>query len=217
MLPSGQKRAQSRWAGKKPWPAYRPGWGLAELRFPPHRCGDRGSHPPYRVAPLSRQPKEHGGKRPMTAKTQPSLQGRAAQHKDSCSTDKVPWPWPGMPFAQRASLAPSSDPAGCSSGSLLPPPLRSSAPSRCSPLLALASAAPVAPAHGPGRAQAPTAPAPAPPGEEAPPNGPTGRSLKPPPTDRAPTPPNPPNFSSAHHSDVRRSPVRCWEPGPLGK
>ena len=31
---AAQLLAESRWAGKKPWPVYRLGWGQAELHFP---------------------------------------------------------------------------------------------------------------------------------------------------------------------------------------
>ena len=86
--------------GKRPSPAYRVGWGSRELHFP-LGCGDGGSHPPYRVATLSGQPKEQDGKRPTRAeaKTRALLTGRSPSAKPArapqrcppCSYVTAPW------------------------------------------------------------------------------------------------------------------------------
>ena len=66
------------------------GLGTGRAPFPPVRCGDRGSHPAYRVAPLSRQPKERNGKRPMTANTKPCLQGWLPSAKTAAAPRRRP-------------------------------------------------------------------------------------------------------------------------------
>ena len=84
----------SRWPGASSRQKAAKGWGKAlpclqggragglGSSVSPLRCGDRGPHPPYRVAPLSGQPKEHSGKGPTAAKTQPCTQGgRPVQSK----------------------------------------------------------------------------------------------------------------------------------------
>ena len=203
-LARGQQQAEScQGLGKGKSPALltgRPGRGLGELRFPPQVRRQGLSHPPYRVAPVSGQPKEHNGKMPTTANTQPCAQGggpaqRQPQHLQGASA------MPRSPFAQRAARAPSSPP-------------RSLLPRRRSALeleIAAASpphtclAGPTASASGRQRAQPSEAPAPQ--GSRhptAPQRHPHATTLR--------TPhscPKASNFSLTHLLDVRQSPTPC--------
>ncbi|XP_068880909.1 collagen alpha-2(I) chain-like [Aphelocoma coerulescens] len=135
-LAAGQRQADScRGWGKGP--ALHRGWaGGRESSASPLRCGDRGSHPPYRVVPLSGQPKEHNGKRPTTAKTSPAPR-EVAQRKATRGTQKVPWPCQEGPLP-RGPLVP---PLQLQPPSCLAVPLLSSKPLLL--LLPLAS-----PSHG---------------------------------------------------------------------
>jgi len=79
----GRQQAESRRGqGETTLPCLQGGLRVQRAPFLPLGCGDGGSHPAYRVATLSGQPKEQDGKRPTTtkAKTEPCLQGgRPAQ------------------------------------------------------------------------------------------------------------------------------------------
>lgn len=83
--PPGQRSG----VGKRPSPAYRVAWGSRELHFP-LGCGDAGSHPAYRVATLSGQPKEQDGQRPKPreAKTRALVTGRSPSTKGSSGHSK---------------------------------------------------------------------------------------------------------------------------------